>query len=75
MNLLVKGYPQAVVLDRNKVAHALAITDGIDFTVDSATGGAKTDLNGFTLTGISTEDSLSPKLDEATLTAFQALVS
>ena len=75
MNLLAKGYPQAVVLDRNGIAHALGITDGIDFTVDSATGGVKTDLNGFTLTGVSTEGNLSPKLDAATLTAFQALVA
>ena len=74
MNLLAYGYPQAVVLDRNGVAHALGITDGIDFTVDQATGGVKTDLNGYTLTGVSTEGGLSPKLDAATLTALQALV-
>jgi hypothetical protein len=75
MNLLAYSYPQAVVKDRNGVAHALGITDGIDFTVDSATGGVKTDLNGFTLTGVSTEGALSPKLDPATLTAFEALVA
>ncbi|GAG67699.1 unnamed protein product, partial [marine sediment metagenome] len=59
---------------RNGVPHALGITDGIDFTIDQATGGVKTDLNGYTLTGVSTEGGLSPKLDAATLTALQALV-
>lgn len=74
-NLLAKGYPMAVVKDRNGVYHAVGIDDGIDFTVNSATGGAKTDLNGFTLTGVSTTGSISPKLDSATTTDFLALVS
>lgn len=74
MNLLCYGTPQAVVKDRNGVYHAIGISEGIDFTVDSTTGGAKTDANGYTLTGISTEVALSPKLDSATVTAFLALV-
>jgi hypothetical protein len=74
MNLLAKGYPQAVVLDRNGVYHAIGIDDGIDFTVDQVTGGAKTDLNGYTLTGVSTTGALSPKLNTATATAFLLLV-
>lgn len=74
MNLLAYGYPQAVIRDRNGVYHALGISEGIDFTVDSATGGAKTDANGFTLTGTSIEVALSPKLDAATITAFEALI-
>jgi hypothetical protein len=74
-NLLAYGYPMAVVQDRNGVYHAIGLDDGIDFTVDSATGGAKTDLNGFTLTGVSTTGALSPKLDSATITAFLALVA
>lgn len=74
MNLVAKGYPCAVVKDRNGVYHAIGIDDGIDFTIDSATGGAKTDLNGYTLTGVSTTGSLSPKLDAATITALEALV-
>ena len=75
LNLLIKGFPQAVVKDRNGVYHALGIDDGIDFTVDATTGGAKTDLNGYTLTGVSTTGDLSPKLDSATITAFLALVA
>jgi len=74
MNLLAYGTPQAVIRDRNGVYHAVGISEGIDFTVDSTTGGASTDANGYTLTGVSTEVALSPKLDSATVTAFLALV-
>lgn len=74
-NLLVKGFPIGVVKDRNGEFHAIGIDDGIDFTVLGATGGAKTDMNGYTLTGVSTTGELSPKLDSATQTAFLALVA
>lgn len=74
MNIIAHGYPMAVVKDRNGIFHAVGIDDGIDFTVVQSTGGAKTELNGYTLTGVSTTGELSPKLDEATVTAFLALV-
>ena len=74
MNLLAYGYPMAVVKDRNGIYHAIGIDDGIDFTVVQSTGGAKTELNGYTLTGVSTTGSLSPKLDTATTAAFIALI-
>ena len=74
LNLVAKGYPMAVVKDRNGVYHAVGLDDGIDFTIDQATGGAKTDMNGYTITGVSTTGALSPKLDGATVTAFLALV-
>ena len=74
-NLMAKGYPQAVVRDRNGIYHAIAITDGIDFTIDSTTGGAHADLNGYTITGVSLENELSPKLDPTTITAFELLVT
>tara|TARA_R110000803_G_scaffold69058_5_gene131262 strand:+ start:1501 stop:2010 length:510 start_codon:yes stop_codon:yes gene_type:complete len=74
MNLLAYGFPQAVVKDRNGIYSAIGLTDGIDFTVEENTGGAKTDGSLYTLTGISTEAALSPKLDSATTTAFLALV-
>lgn len=74
MNLLAYGWNSAVVKDRNGVYHALGIDDGIDWTVAQSTGGAKTDLNGYTLTGVATTGSLSPKLDAATISAFLALV-
>lgn len=74
LNLLVKGRPQAVVKDRNGNYIAVGIDDGIDFSVNAATGGAKNDFNGYTLTGNSTTNELAPHLDEATVTAFLALV-
>ena len=74
MNLLAYGFPMAVAKDRNGIYHAIGIDDGIDFTVVQSTGGAKGELNGYTLTGVSTSGSLSPKLDSATITAFLALV-
>lgn len=74
LNLIAYGYPMAVVKDRNNIYHAIGIDDGIDFTVVQATGGAKTEMNGYTLTGVSTTGALSPKLDTATVTAFLALV-
>ena len=75
MNLLAYGFPMAVVKDRNGIFHAIGTDDGIDFTVAQSTGGAKGDLNGYTLTGVSTTGALSPKLDATTVTAFLALVS
>ena len=74
LNLLAYGYPMAVVKDRNGNYNAIGIDDGIDFTIDQATGGAKTDMNGYTLTGVSTTGALSPKLDDTTITAFLDLV-
>lgn len=74
MNIIAKGYPMAVVKDRNGKYHAIGLQDGIDFTVDAVTGGAKTDMNGYTLTGVATTGSLAPILDPATITAFLALV-
>ena len=72
-NLLAAGYPQAVVVDRNGNFIALGLDDGIDFTVVASTGGAKTDMNGYTLTGVATTRDLAPFLDASTQTAFLAL--
>lgn len=73
-NLLAYGYHMAVVVDRNDVYHAIGIDDGIDFTIDANTGGAKTDLNGYTMTGVSTTGALAPQLDASSITALLALV-
>lgn len=74
MNILAYGYPMAVVKDRNGIYHAIGIDDGIDFTVVQSTGGAKTDLNGYTLTGVSTTGGLSPKLATSIIPDFLELV-
>jgi len=73
-NLLAAGYPQAVVVDRNGNHHAIGLDDGIDFTVVSSSGGAKTDMNGYTLTGVSTVSELAPVLDDSTVSEFEAIV-
>lgn len=74
MNLLVYGYPQAVVKDRQGNYHIVGITEGIDFTSAPTTGAAKTDFNGYNLTGTAIESELAPMMDSATITAFLALV-
>ncbi len=75
MSLLAYGFPQAAVSDRNGIFHLIGLDDGIDFTIEQTTGGAKGDLNGYNLTGISTMGALGPKMNSATVTAFEALVS
>lgn len=75
LNTLVYGKVIAVVKDRNGNYNPLGIDDGMDFTVDAGTGSAKTDMNGYTLTGVATTGALSPILDSATVTAFLALVA
>ena len=72
---LVKGQPQAVVQDRNGIYHALGVDDGMDVTITASTGGAKTDLNGYTIVATATTGDLAPLLDNATVTAFLALVA
>ena len=74
LNLMAYGRTMAVVEDRNGIFHAIGLDDGLNVTVNQSTGGAKTDLNGYTLTAVSTTGALSPKLDAATITAFKALV-
>lgn len=73
-NLLTAGYPMAVIKTRNGEYKVVGIDDAIDFTVDSTTGGAKADLNGYTLTGVSQCKDFAPSLDALTITAFLALV-
>ena len=74
-NLLVASYSQAVVVDRNGNHRAIGIDDGIDWTVVESTGGAKTDGTTYTITGVSETRELAPFLDDATVTAFEAIVS
>jgi len=74
-NLVSESYPIAVIKDRNGVYHLVGQTEGIDFSISGTTGGAKAELNGFTITGVSEEANLSPKLDASTVTAFLAVVA
>jgi hypothetical protein len=74
INILVYGKTGAVIKDRNGVYHAMGVDDGVDFNVNSTTGLAKTDMNGYTLTGTCQTKALAPILDSATVTAFLALL-
>ena len=74
LNVLVKGRTLAVAKDRNGVYSVLGFDDGMDFSVNTSTGSAKTDMNGYTLTGTATTKDLAPQLDSTTITAFLALV-
>ncbi len=75
LNTLVYGKTFVVAEDRNGEFLVLGIDDGMDFSISSTTGQAKTDLNGYTLTGTATTGALAPTLDSATITAFLALVA
>lgn len=75
MSQLAYGFPQAAIKDRNGIYHLIGLDDGIDFQIQEVTGGAKGDLNGYNLTGVATMGALGPKMDAATVTAFEALVT
>ena len=74
-NLMAKGYPQAIIRDRNNKYYLVGQTEGIDFNITATTGGAQKDFNGYTVVGTSIEQNLSPILDEATVTAFLSTVA
>lgn len=71
---LVQGRTVVVLKDRNGDYVACGLDDGVDFSVNASTGSAKADLNGYTLTGVSTVKEFAPTLDATTITAFLALV-
>ena len=73
-NLLAANFSHAVVQDRNGNYLVIGIDDGIDWTVEANSGGAKSDGSIYTLTGVSTTNELAPILDSATETAFLAVV-
>ena len=74
-NFLKGSYNACVVKDRNGNYWACGIDDGLDWAGTVQTGGAKTDLNGYNVTATGTTKFLAPKLDDATVTAFLALVA
>ena len=75
LNLLSASFGHAVIADRNGNHKVVGLTDGIDWSIEATSGGAKTDSNLYTLTGVSTENLLSPTLDSATQAAFLAVVA
>lgn len=75
MDLLVKGYPRAVVKTKKGLYHILGYDEGLDFTVLAATGGAKSDFNGYTLTGVAMEANLGPIMSTTTRDSFLLVVN
>lgn len=76
VKLMAHGRPIIVLQDRNDNYSIVGLTEGADLTSGtSATGGAKADFNGYSLTFVATEPEYGQFLDAATVTALQALVS
>ena len=73
-NLLAASNAQAVIKTRNGDYLALGLRAGMNWTIESATGGGAGDLTGYTVTGTCQENKLAPYLDATTITAFLALV-
>jgi len=55
MKLLAYGRPHVVIVDRMGNARLMGRVRGVEANVDSATGGAMTDMTGYTLTIVGTE--------------------
>lgn len=75
LKLVAYGRVSAIVKSNDGNYHLVGDTDGVDFTVDATTGTTQAEFNGYTLTGVSIENKLSPILDSATVTAFEAVVA
>ena len=75
IHLLMKSRPVIVVRDNMGNYQVMGISDGTVGTGEIASGGAKEDFNGYTLTFTATEVEPAPFLDATTKTAFIALIS
>ena len=75
MNILTHNYVMAVVENRAGDFKVVGMQEGIDFTVETNTGGAMGDFTGYTLTGTALTPLFAPTLDEATKNAFLSLVA
>jgi len=75
LDIVAKGRPVAVYHYRDGSYRIQGISDGTVVTGDSASGGAKSEFNGYNRTLTSTETSPAPFMDSSTITAFLALVS
>ena len=76
LDKLNSGKIAGVVKDRNGKYHWFA-KDGVNVTatIESVTGGARTDFNGYNVTLVAETLELAPVLDSATVTAFLLLVA
>jgi hypothetical protein len=74
-NLLVASNSQGVLKTRNGDYLALGLRAGMNWSVESTTGGGAGDLTGYTVIGTAQENKLAPYLDPTTITAFLLLVA
>ena len=74
---LAQGKMSGILKDNAGVYHWVGHENGFNVSVqvEAITGGAKTDVNGYNVTLISENKTLSPTLDSATVTAFLAIVA
>lgn len=75
LKLLAYGRVSAIVKSNDGNYHLVGDTDGVDFSINSTTGTTQAEFNGYTITGTSIENKLSPILDAATVTAFELVVA
>lgn len=75
LNIVAKAVPNVIAKDNMGNWRLLGLSEGCYSTIEEASGGAKTDFNGYTVTFTSQEFDLAPFVDSATITALEALVS
>ena len=74
---LAQGNVSGVLKDRNGKYHWVGHENGFNVTrtVEAVSGGARTDFNGYNVTLVAENKALAPVLDDATVTAFLAIVT
>ncbi len=72
---IAKSTPNVVVKDNNGNYRLMGLSEGTYLNIQEASGGAKTDFNGYTLTFTATEFEPAPFVDESTITSLEGLVS
>lgn len=72
---MAQGKVTGVLKDFNDNYHVVAANGFKTFTADPTTGGARTDFNGYNITGVAETKDLPALLDETTKDAFLLLVS
>lgn len=75
LDKLLEGKVSAVYKDFNDQYRFVAVKGfNVTSTAELVTGGARADFNGYNVTLVAEQKGFSPSLDEATVTAFLALV-
>ena len=67
--------PRNVGLANKSYHKIIGLTRGTNVVIESQSGGALGDFNGYNVTATGTELKLAPSLDASTITALEALIS